>query len=73
MSTAPASTVGANVRAEMARRGITQATLAQHLGISQAQVSKRLSGAIAFDVNELHGVAGFLGVSIDLLTEGVAA
>ncbi len=73
MSTSPALSVGSNVRAEMARRGITQQTLAVHLGISQAQVSKRLNGAIAFDVNELQSAAEFLGVSLDTLTEGVAA
>jgi transcriptional regulator with XRE-family HTH domain len=73
MDSPPAALVGANVRAEMARRSVTQTTLAAALGISQAQVSKRLAGAVAFDVNELRAVADFLGVPLPLLIEGVAA
>lgn len=55
-------TVGANVRAEMARHRITQDQLATALGISQPQVSKRLLGEIAFDVDELEIASRLLGV-----------
>lgn len=63
--TGPAAVaVGANVRAEMARRGISQAALADHLGLTQASISKRLTGRVAFDVNELTRTAEFLDVHI---------
>lgn len=65
--TTPAALTGANVRAEMARRGVSQTTLAQRIGMSQAQVSKRLRGVIAFDINELAAVADFLNVPLALL------
>lgn len=52
--------VGQNVRAELARRNISQARVAEELGISQPQVSKRLAGEIAFDVVELERLARLL-------------
>ena len=70
MSNTPSARVGANVRAEMARRGITQTQLAGQIGKTQAQLSKRLAGQIPFDVNELTAVAGALGVPLtDLMAE----
>ena len=77
MSTAPSPTpthiVGANIRAEMARRNLPQSALAERLSISQAGVSNRLRGQTPFDVNELHAVADFLGVPRATLLDGVAA
>lgn len=58
---------GSNVRAEMARKGLTQTTLARHLGISQVAVSTRLRGVTAFDVNELTTVAAVLDVPLATL------
>jgi transcriptional regulator with XRE-family HTH domain len=66
--------VGANVRAEMARRRISQQQLANHLGVSQGAISKRLAGTVPFDVNEVGAIAELLGVHIsDLLPEVSAA
>lgn len=74
MDKTPSSEVGANIRAEMARRGISQTELASQMGIGQSALSKRLAGAIPFDVNELVVVARLLRVSTsDLLAESVAA
>lgn len=73
MSTTPGAQVGANVRAEMARQGITQTRLAEQIGRSQSQLSKRLSGVIPFDIDELAAVAGSLGVPLDRLTVSVPA
>lgn len=68
MTSPPSKIIGANVRAEMARRGVTQAKLAAALGLSQPSVSARLRGVTPFDVDELHTVADFLGVPLsDLL------
>lgn len=69
--TAQAQAVPGNVRAEMARRRVTQAQLAEALGKTQQAVSARLNGRVAFDVNELHTVAEVLDIDVtDLLTAG---
>lgn len=74
MRQTPAARTGANVRAEMARAGISQTSLATSLGISQAAVSKRLRGEVAFNVDELAAVAEVLGVALSaLLAEQPAA
>lgn len=67
MRQTPAARTGANVRAEMARAGISQTSLATSLGISQAAVSKRLRGEVAFNVDELAAVAEVLGVALSAL------
>lgn len=73
MTSTPTAVTGANVRAEMARRGVSQTTLAAVLGVTQPQVSARLRGIVPFNVNELHAVAAFLDVSVGDLLDGVAA
>lgn len=73
MSEAPTVVTGANIKAEMARRGVRQAALAAALGLSQPQVSARLRGVVPFNVNELHAVSEFLGVPVTTLLEGAGA
>lgn len=66
--------VGSNIRAELARRGLSQRDLATHLGISQSQLSKRLRGQIDLSVAELSAAAAYLDVPIGaLLPEPVEA
>ncbi|GAA4075587.1 helix-turn-helix domain-containing protein [Nocardioides kongjuensis] len=72
MTKTPTALTGANVRAEMARQDVSQTELAAKVGLSQTGLSKRLRGAIPFDVNELAAVAAELHVSIDQLTAGIA-
>ena len=62
--------VSGNVRAEMARRRVTQKDLSEALGIAQTQISKRLNGHSEWRVNDLPPVAEVLGVSIDVLIYG---
>lgn len=50
------------IRAELARRGWTQAELASRLGISQAGVSERLAGRVIWDIDELARVAESFGI-----------
>lgn len=69
----PSATAGANVRAEMARKGMTQTTLARHLGFSQVALSARLRGVTPFDLDELVRCAEVLGVALDHLLAGVDA
>ncbi|WP_390904990.1 helix-turn-helix domain-containing protein [Nesterenkonia marinintestina] len=60
--------VGREVKTWMVRRGVTQAGLADSLGYSQPQMSKRLRGVMAFRIDELFAVAAYLEVSLaDLL------
>lgn len=73
MTPSPTATTGANVRGEMARKGINQTRVAEALGVSQAAVSARLRGVTPFDVNELVIIARLLDVPMDRLLEGVAA
>lgn len=63
----PAIRVADEVRAAMARKRVSQTKLADILGISQAAVSRRLTGEVAFDVNELSVLAGALDVSLATL------
>lgn len=68
-----AQRVACTVRARMAERRVTQAAVAQRLGMSQAAVSRRLSGSVAFDVNELDAVADLVGVPVTDLLERAAS
>lgn len=64
---------GLNVRAEMARKRVSQTALGRHLGMSQAAVSAKLRGQTPFTIDQLASVAALLEVPLETLTEGVAA
>lgn len=59
--------VAANLRAELARRHLTQRDLAKALGVTQQAISQRMLGRIAFDVNQLGAAAEFLGITPEQL------
>lgn len=61
------SQLNSTVRAELARRGMHQRALASVLGLSQASVSARLSGAAEWRVSELQTVARVLGIRVSLI------
>jgi len=61
---ATAASVAGEVRAAMARRRISQTALADALGMSQAAISRRLTGALPFDVAELSAIAEILDVPL---------
>ncbi len=56
--------VAGEVRAELARARISGNKLAALLGQSQPYWSRRLSGKVAFDVDDLEALSGLLGVPI---------
>lgn len=58
--TLTAADIAANVRAELARRAITQGAVAEALGLSQPQVSARLRGSVMFRIDELLTIAALL-------------
>jgi len=72
MSHTLSEVVAATVRAEAARTKTSQAQLAELLGVSQAAVSRRLSGATPFELDELPPVAELLGVPVAALIGGAA-
>lgn len=66
--------VAANVRAELARRRVTQTQLASVLGIPQPAVSRRLGGKVPFSIDELADLAAYLGMPVaSLITADAGA
>lgn len=55
------------VRAELARRNMTRAELADALGWSRTTLWRRLAGTQPFDVDELTAVAAHLDVPLSAL------
>lgn len=55
--------VAAEVRAEIARQGLTRASVAARLGWSEQRFSLRMTGRVALSVGELAVIADALGVS----------
>lgn len=62
--TAHREAVAAEVRAWMGRRRATQADLAAALGKSQPYVSRRLSGEVPFDTDDLYALADLLDAEV---------
>lgn len=58
------TTLGATIRAELARQERSQVQLARELGRSQPWVSRRLRGVRHFTVIEVEHIARFLGVPL---------
>lgn len=50
------------VRAELKAHGVTQQQVANHLRVDQTAVSRRLTGKVPFDIDEIYQIARFLGV-----------
>ena len=61
--------VAAVIRAEAARRKISQGQIAELLGTSQAAVSRRMAGITPFELDELPVVAQLLDVPVTTLIE----
>lgn len=59
--------VAEEIRSLMARRRISGVRLASEIGRTQAYVSRRLVGEVAFDVDDLERIARVLGVSVQAL------
>jgi len=59
--------VAANVRAELARKRISQTKVAEHLNVSRQNVAQRLNGKVDFRVSELIAIAGLLDIPVAAL------
>ena len=60
-----AQRVAGNVRAEMARGGVSQSTLARKMHRTQQYVSRRVAGNIPFNVAELDEIASIMEVPVE--------
>lgn len=67
-----AEVVGSRIRGLLAERKLSQLVAARHLGISQAAMSRRISGETPFDVVELGRLAALLEVSAARFLDEVA-
>ena len=56
--------ISPSVRAEMARRGETQTTLAAKIGLTQSGLSRRLTGEAEWTINDIYGLAAVFGVPL---------
>jgi len=72
-SSQPTFLAGLNVRAEMARRGVTQSRVGAWLGMAPSAVSHRLTGRTPLDINELVKIADLLNVPLGRLLDGVGS
>jgi transcriptional regulator with XRE-family HTH domain len=62
--------VGRNIRARRLQRGLTQAELGDHLGVSHQQIQKYESGANRVGASRLNQIAGALAVPLATLFNG---
>lgn len=72
MSDALANVVARSVRAERARRGLSQTELGARLGWSQTKVSQVESGARRIYAHELPEICSALEISLLRLLEGAS-
>lgn len=57
------SVMTSEIKAELARKGMTQGILAKHLGISQNSLSKKINGTVQFKLEEAQKIVSVLGVN----------
>ncbi|MGD9809367.1 MAG: helix-turn-helix domain-containing protein [Deferribacterales bacterium] len=59
--------LGAKIKAEIKRKGVTQAEFAEVLGLTPSRLSNYITGARLPDVFMLSRIAGALGLTVDHL------
>lgn len=62
----------ANVRAELARSGVSQREVCARLHLSRTAVSNRLQGHVDFRMQELQGIAALLDTTVGALVDDTA-
>lgn len=65
--------VAAEVRASIARKGISQATVAEQAHMSNASLSRKLKGQYPFGVGELHAIAPLLDTTASAMLAAAEA
>ena len=61
------TTVAANVRAELARRQLRQGEVAEHLGMTQRAVSRRVRGEVEWNGEQLRLLAQLFEIPVSTL------
>lgn len=56
--------VAEELRVQLARRRMSATELARRIHVTQPYLSRRMTGEIAFDLDDLEKIAGTLGVSV---------
>ena len=69
----PTEPLASNLRAEMARRRLSQTETAAHIGLSYASFNDRLRGRTPFSVDQLLALANLFGVGVSDLVANSAA
>lgn len=65
--------IAANARAAKARRQVTDADIAQALGITRPGVSERMNGKVRWQIEELEELADFLDTTLEELLAPASA
>jgi transcriptional regulator with XRE-family HTH domain len=66
--------VAEEIRVLLARKRMSGAELGRRAGIKQSAISRRITGEVAFDMDDLEAIADVLGVDVaDLLPRTVGA
>lgn len=65
--------IARNVRAELARRRLTQEQVGAEIGLTQKAMSRRLTGEVEFSGSELQKLAEVLGTPVATLYGEVSA
>lgn len=67
----PKPTASANIRAEMARRDVSQSSIAELLGVSPGQVSARIQGRVTWRLPEVQAIAAYLKIPVATLIDDI--
>lgn len=69
MNNSPSRRVASNIRAEMARSGISIQNLAESVGLTRTTLGRRLNanGRSQLTIDEIEAIAGTLGVPLNAL------
>ena len=68
MTTSSATAATSSIRAEAARRNLSQAQLAEQIGMSKHALSRRMTGELSWDLDELDRISNLFGMATrDLL------
>lgn len=64
--------VAAEIRAEIARQGLSRGAAADRIGVPDYWLTNRLSGRTSISLDDLHRIATGLGINPRQLTERAA-
>jgi transcriptional regulator with XRE-family HTH domain len=65
--------IARRIRGELAQIGLSMSKAAERVGMSQQKFSRRMTGNVKFDVEELDDLCRRLGISFEYITSGIRA